>query len=135
MDEKNISVMPDSVDKMVDSFAESRTITCMCYDSQLRTGNLDACGKGKNSTMQTMDRRKPYFIWFITRTTDIIGNQCLRWKNTLERECLKEGFLDTIISTIITPGHHLIGFLESNIDIRIFFQRVKHATDNSKNEL
>lgn len=132
MDEEDISIMSNGVDEMIDSFTQCRTITSMRYDRHLRMGNLDTSCERQDASVEAMNGTQSYFIRLISRTSDIIGNDCLRWLSSFECECLEECFLDAIVSTIITPGHWLVGFFERNIDICIFLERVKHVTDNSK---
>lgn len=85
--------------------------------------------------MEPMNSRESCLIRFISRATYVIRNDDILWHDTFESKRLKESFLNSIIPTVITPGHDLISFFKRNIDICTFFERVKHVTDNSKKRL
>lgn len=131
MQEEDIAVVTDGMDEMVDSFAQGRSVAGMGYDSEFRASDFYPGGKRQHATMESMDRHQSYLIGFIAGTADIIGSDRLLRRYTLQGQCLEQGFLYPVVSAIIAPGHDLVRLFEGNIDIRIFFEGVKHTMDNS----
>lgn len=125
--EEDIPIMSDGMNQVIDSLTEGGSITSMGYDRHLRMSNFYASRQRENSPMKPMNCGQSDLIRFISWTTDIIGDNSLRGVSTFEGKCLEESFLNSIVSTIVTPGHWLVCFLKRNIDICIFFKRVKHA--------
>ena len=134
MNKENISIMPNCMNEMIDSFTQSRSITCVGNDGHLWVSNFYTSCQWQDTTMETVNSSQSEFIRFISRTTDIISHYRFRWLFSFERESLEESLLYSIVSTVIAPGHHLSSFFERNIYICIFFESVKHMKDNSKNK-
>jgi hypothetical protein len=53
--EEDISIVSNSMNEMIDTFTECRTITCMRYDRHFRMSYLDTRSQWKNAPMKSMD--------------------------------------------------------------------------------